>query len=349
MSVYYQRRALAEDKKSKKVISDVLAIIKKAQELGIKTERIPYTELVKLSYNNQEVYVYHRTPPYTTATAHICCRNKTITRNLLIRAGLSVPFGYLLKDSDPAEYQDEIFEKLEKPLVVKAIDGSEAIAVTTNINTKKKYFAALKESFAYDRSSEKRALVEKMFGGKEYRILVDRKQVVSIIERVPANVRGDGQHSIAELIELKNQDSKRGSQKEDKPLFKIDIDQQIKDFLAKNKLTVHSIPKKNKQVFLRPHSSLNISLGGDTIDVTDQVHPSVKKIALQAIDAIPGLTWTGIDFLTKNIHLPHKAGDYAILELNSSPRLIWQAEPYAGHRQPVLELFLQNIFADLKI
>lgn len=349
MSVYYQRRALAEDKKSKKVISDVLAIIEKAKEFGIKAERIPYTELVKLSYKNDEVCVYHRTPPHTTATAHICCRNKTITRNLLIRAGLSVPEGYLLKDNDKQEYQLEIFEKLKKPLVVKAIDGSEAIAVTTNIKTKEQYLTALKESFAYDRSSIKRALVERMFDGKEYRILADHHQVVSIIERLPANVISDGKHSIEELIKLKNQDPSRGSKKEDKPLFKIAIDQKIKEFLAKNKLSLNSIPKRNKQIFLRPHSSLNISLGGDTIDVTDQVHSSVKKIARRAIQAIPGLTWTGIDFLTKNIYQPQKAGDYAILELNSSPRLIWQAEPYAGNRQPVLELFLKNIFPDLKI
>jgi cyanophycin synthetase len=347
MSVYYQRRALAEDKKSKKVISDVLAIIKKAQELGIKTERIAYTELVKLSFEDQEVYVYHRTPPHTTATAHICCRNKTITRNLLIRAGLSVPKGYLLKDSDSADYQHEIFKKLEKPLVVKAIDGSEAIAVTTNIRSKKKYLAALKESFAYDRASQKRALVERMFSGKEYRILADRNKVISIIERLPANVIGDGQHSVKELIGMKNQDHNRGSKKEDKPLFKIEIDQQLKKFLAQNNLTLSSISKKNKQVFLRPHSSLNISLGGDTIDVTDQVHPSVKKIAIRAIKAIPGLTWTGIDFLTKDIYSQQKTGDYAILELNSSPRLIWQAEPYAGTKQDVLKAFLLNIFPSL--
>lgn len=349
MSVYYQRRALAEDKKSKKVISDVLAIIEKAKEFKIKVERIPYTELIKFSYQGQEAYLYHRTPPHTTATAHICCRNKTITRNLLIRAGLSVPKGYLLKDSDDQAYQLEIFEKLKKPLVVKAIDGSEAIAVTTNIRTKKQYLVALKESFAYDRSNIKRALVERMFDGKEYRILADQSQVISIIERLPANVIADGKHSIEELIELKNQDPNRGSKKEDKPLCKIVIDQKLKNFLAKNKLSLTSVAKKNKQIFLRPHSSLNISLGGDTIDVTDQVHFSVKNIALQAIQAIPGLTWTGIDFLTKNIYLPQKAGDYAILELNSSPRLIWQVEPYAGNRQPVLELFLKNIFPNLKV
>jgi D-alanine-D-alanine ligase-like ATP-grasp enzyme len=347
VSVYYQRRALAEDKKSKKVISDVLAIIKKAQELNIRVERIPYTELVKLSYQNQEVYLYHRTPPHTTATAQICCQNKTITRNLLIRAGLSVPKGYLLKDGDSAEYQLEIFDKLKKPLVVKAIDGSEAIAVTTNIKIQQQYLAALKESFAYDRSSEKRALVERMFDGKEYRILTNREQVVSIIERLPANVWGDGQRSIKELIEFKNKDQKRGSKKEDKPLFKIEIDQKMKDFLAKNKLSLSTVPKKNQQVFLRPHSSLNISLGGDTIDVTDQVHPSVKKIAIKAVQAIPGLTWSGIDFLTKDIYSSQKSEDYAILELNSSPRLIWQAEPYAGKKQAVLEAFLKNIFPNL--
>ncbi|MFA6813999.1 MAG: hypothetical protein GX943_03615 [Candidatus Pacebacteria bacterium] len=349
MSVYYQRRTLAEDKKSKKVISDVLAIIEKAKELKIETERIPYTELLKLSYKNQEAYLYHRTPPYTTATAHICCRNKTITRNLLIRAGLSVPKGYLLKDSDAREYQLEVFNKLKKPLVVKAIDGSEAIAVTTNIKTQKQYLAALEESFAYDRSSEKRALVERMFDGKEYRILVDRNKMVSIIERLSANVLGDGKHNIKELIDLKNQDSKRGDKKEDKPLFKIEVDQKIKDFLAKKKRSLNSVPRKKEQIFLRPDSSLNISLGGDTIDVTDQVHPSVKKIALKAIQAIPGLTWAGIDFLTKDIYSAQKSDDYAILELNSSPRLIWQAEPYAGKKQAVLESFLINIFPNLKV
>jgi cyanophycin synthetase len=348
MSVYYQRRALAEDKRSKKVISDVLAIIETAKQLGIEVEHIPYTELVKLNYRGCEAYLYHRTPPHTTATAQVCCSNKTITRNLLIRAGLSVPKGYLLKDSDSREYQLKVFNDLEKPLVVKAIDGSEAIAVTTNIKSQKQYSEALKESFSYDRADEKRALVERMFGGKEYRILVNRERVIGIIERLPANVIGDGQHTIKELIKLKNEDPRRGNKKDDKALFKIKIDQKMKDFLAKSKLSLDSVVKNKQQVFLRTHSTLNISLGGDTIDVTNKVHPSVKKIAVRAIQAIPGLTWTGIDYLTKDIYAPQKKDDYAILELNSSPRLIWQAQPYSGSKQPVLEEFLKNIFPELK-
>lgn len=348
MSVYYQRRALAEDKKSKKVISDVLAIIKTAKQLGMEIERIPYTELVKLNYQGQVEYLYHRTPPHTTATAHICCRNKTITRNLLIRADLSVPKGYLLKDSDSHEYQLKVFSDLKKPLVVKAIDGSEAIAVTTNIKSQKKYLEALKESFAYDRADEKRALVERMFSGKEYRILVNREQVISIIERVPANVIGDGRHTIRELIKIKNEDPRRGNKKDDKALFKIKIDQKMKDFLAKSALDLDSVVKNKQQVFLRAHSTLNISLGGDTVDVTDRVHFSVKKIAIRAIQAIPGLSWSGIDYLTKDIYAPQKTDDYAILELNSSPRLIWQAQPYSGNKQPVLQEFLKSVFSDLK-
>ena len=348
MSVYYQRRALAEDKKSKKVISDVLAIIKTAKQFGIKAERIPYTELVKLNYRGQVEYLYHRTPPHTTATAQVCCSNKTITRNLLIRAGLSVPKGYLLKDSDSREYQLKIFNSLKKPLVVKAIDGSEAIAVTTNIKNQKKYLEALKESFAYDRADEKRALVERMFDGKEYRILANRERVISIIERLPANVTGDGQHKIKELIKIKNQDPRRGNKKDDKALFKIKIDQKMKDFLAKSKLDLDSVVKNKEQVFLRAHSTLNISLGGDTVDITDKVHSSVKKIAIRAIQAIPGLTWTGIDYLSKDIFSLQKNDDYAILELNSSPRLIWQAQPCVGNKQPVLQEFLKNIFPNLK-
>jgi cyanophycin synthetase len=348
MSVYYQRRALAEDKKSKKVISDVLAIIETAKKLGIEVKHVPYTELIKLNYRGQESYLYHRTPPHTSGTAQTCCRNKTITRSLLIRAGLSVPKGYLLKENDSREYQLKVFSDLKKPLVVKAIDGSEAIAVTTNIKTQKKYLEALKESFAYDRASEKRALVERMFNGKEYRILLNRERVISVIERLPANVIGDGQHTIEELIQLKNKDPRRGDKKDDKALFKIKIDQKVKDFLAKSQLNLNSIVKNKQQVFLRAHSTLNISLGGDTVDVTEEIHSSVEKIAIRAIQAIPGLSWAGIDYLTKDIYAPQKNNDYAILELNSSPRLIWQAQPYSGKKQAVIEEFLKNIFLDLK-
>ena len=349
-NVYYQRKALAEDKKSKKVISDVLAIIDTAERLGIKARRVPYTELVSLAYQGQQQLIYHRTSPQNTATAAICCQNKKITRNLLVQAGLSVPVGYLVKDTDKEDYLLEVFQALKKPVVVKAIDGSEAKCVTTNITDQDRYLKALKESFAYDRrSQDKRALVETMFDGKEYRILANKEKVVSIIERLPANVIGDGQHSIEHLIGLKNQDSKRGNSDEDLPLFKIDIDQELKDFLAKQQLQLSSVPKEKQQVWLRPHSSLNISKGGDTIDVTNQVHPSVKTIALKAIAAIPGLAWTGIDFMTKNIRAQQQPDEYAILEMNSSPRLIWQAQPFAGQRQLVVEEFLKTVFPSLII
>ncbi|MGG0815607.1 hypothetical protein ABE142_23525 [Paenibacillus alvei] len=46
--------------------------------------------------------------------------------------------------------------------------------------------------------------------GKEYRFLVTGDEVVGILHRVPANVVGDGIHTIEPLVHKKNKDPLRG-------------------------------------------------------------------------------------------------------------------------------------------
>ena len=54
-------------------------------------------------------------------------------------------------------------------------------------------------------------LVEEYFAGTEYRFFVINGQTKAIMLRVPANVKGDGVHTIRELVEQKNQDILRGT------------------------------------------------------------------------------------------------------------------------------------------
>lgn len=76
--------------------------------------------------------------------------------------------------------------------------------------------------------------------------------------------------------------------------MKIRIDKKLKEYLLEQKLDLENIPKKGKQIFLRKVS--NISQGGDAIDFTDKVHPSVRKIVIKAMRTIPDLSFAGIDF-----------------------------------------------------
>jgi len=190
MDLYYQRKGVKSDKKLEKIMTDTWHLLKTAKELGIKYEEIPYTGIFRLEYRGKVEFLYHRTPVQTTSTASRCCDNKMVTKNLLERAGLAVPSGYMLKEQDGQKYQLEVFDKVKKPLVVKAIDGSEALHVSLNITKTADYLKALKSSFSYDRIDNSRALVEEMFVGDEFRILATREKVLSIIYRIEANVVG---------------------------------------------------------------------------------------------------------------------------------------------------------------
>ncbi len=344
MDLYYNRQSPQKDTHIKKVLSDTVHILNTAKKLGITYQRIPYTGLFKLKYKKQTRFFRHRTPPQTSGIARYCCQNKRVTKNLLQQADVSVPKGYMVKQNDSKQYIDSVFSQLTKPLVVKAIDGSEAIHVTTNVDNKKQYLQALEESFSYDRDTLKRAIVEEMFEATEYRILVNTHKVISIIHRIPANVLGNGESTITQLIKEKNNDVKRGNQNEDKPLYKIEVDDEVKQYLEKHQLNLNSIPKKNERVFLLPHSEFNISKGGDTIDVTDTVHPSVNQIALRAIKAVPGLSWTGIDFMSKDILQKQTKDTYRIIELNSCPRILWQEYPHQGKPRNIAQEFLNVVF-----
>ena len=61
---------------------------------------------------------------------------------------------------------------------------------------------------------------------------------------------------------------------------KIKITNIEKEFLEAQNLDVNYVPKNNEIVFLRQNS--NVSTGGDTVDVTDQVHIKYKKIAVES-------------------------------------------------------------------
>ena len=62
-----------------------------------------------------------------------------------------------------------------------------------------------------------------------------------------------------------------------------------------------SIPEKDEIVYLRENS--NISTGGDSIDVTDQIPDDYKKIAVDAVAAL-GVKICGIDLIIENTEVP---------------------------------------------
>ncbi|NCN03898.1 MAG: hypothetical protein GW942_02390 [Candidatus Pacebacteria bacterium] len=333
-------------KKSKNVSNSSHLIIKEAEKFGVDWKIIPGTQIVTLNYHGQEKSYYHQIPTTTTALAVYATKNKKITSNLLQQGGISVPRGYRIRRDHNNDSLMEVFNILQKPIVVKPTDGTWGENISLNITTPEQYFEAVDLALAYSQKKKTGVIVEEMFSGDEYRVLCTRDKVIGILKRVPANVVGNGKDSIKKLIQEKNKEEIRGSKGSDKSHLRIMIDKSLKKYLAEQELDLDTVLQKGNQVFLRKVS--NISQGGDAYDYTDIAHPSVKEIALKAINTIPGLAFAGIDFMSSDITKKQTKDDYVIIEINDSPGFDIHDIPYQGKNRHAAREFLFLIFPELR-
>jgi D-alanine-D-alanine ligase-like ATP-grasp enzyme len=342
---FFQRYTPTGLVESEEMTTSSIIILEEAHKHGVKYRSIPGTRVVELEYNGHKQYFKAQIPAQTSFIGAYITEDKAATKASLMDQGISVPPGFTILTSDPQSYWEEVFHALQKPLVVKPSNLNKGTNVFINLTTLDEYREAVTTCFSELYGKEANVVVEEMFEGKEYRITATPEKVLAILNRVPANVVGDGQHTIKQLVDQKNTDPRRS----DDPngiLVKIKIDDEAIEYLAEQSLTPDSIPAPEQQVFLRKNS--NISTGGDGIDVTDTAHPSVHQIALQAMKAFPGLAFGGIDFMTKNIFQPQTPDTYAIIEVNVSPGFGIHDNPYQGENRHVAREFLYILFPELR-
>ena len=73
-------------------------------------------------------------------------------------------------------------------------------------------------------------MVESFITGRDYRCLIVGGRMQAIAERVPAHVVGDGEHTVAELVDITNADPRRGVGHE-KVLTRIKVDAAATDLV----------------------------------------------------------------------------------------------------------------------
>ena len=331
--------------KSIKVNSSII-LAKEALKRNIKIDHINNYQkemaFLELSYKNHFEYIMGQKSSKTSATASEAVENKALTKSLLSRKKINVVKGRLFnRDCDINEIY-RYAKKIGYPVVVKKFDGAHGCLIFLGIKDRKR----LRESVGQVFKKDKYVLIEKEFKGKEFRFIASHDKVFAVTNRDPANVIGDGIHNIKELIKIKNSDPNRGK-KNEKPLTEIKIDKVVKQNLDEQKISLDYIPHKYKKIYLRKES--NISTGGDSIDVTDIVHPELKKIAVRAVKAIPGLAYAGVDLMTnKNISKKPTKNSYIIIELNSSPGIYPQHFPYQGKPRNVAKGVIDILFSETK-
>jgi cyanophycin synthetase len=157
---------------------------------------------------------------------------------------------------------------------------------------------------------------------------------------MPGHVVGDGEHTIEQLVDIVNDDPRRGVGHE-KVLTRLEFDHQAELLLKKLDYDRDTVPEKDDVVYLR--STANLSTGGTAIDVTDSIHPDNREMAERTIKAI-GLDIGGVDFLTKDITKSYREAGGGICEVNAGPGFRMHVAPSEGTPRDVAGPVIDMLF-----
>ena len=259
--------------------------------------------------------------------------DKEETNCILRDLGLPVPDQRLVRRVEDAV---RAAEHIGYPVVVKPLGGNHGRGVSINLKTPDEIEIAFEKAREHGRS----VLVENFVTGFDHRLLVINGELVAAAKREPGHVVGDGEHSIEQLVDIVNEDPRRGVGHE-KVLTRLEFDHQAERLLRKTGYDRHTVPAKDEKVYLR--STANLSTGGTAVDVTDVVHPDNREMAVRAIKAI-GLDIGGVDFLCDDISVSYREAGGAICEVNAGPGFRMHVAPSEGTPRDVAGPVMDMLF-----
>lgn len=226
-------------------------------------------------------------------------------------------------------------KKIGYPIIVKPNSKSQGVGVSLAVN-KQELIKALREVFKGDRV----AIIEKYLPGHDYRIVVLDKDIISAYERVALSVVGDGKNSILNLLKQKQKNFIH-SGRDTRINFK---DKRIVLKLKRSLYTLRSILKKGEKIYLLDNA--NLSTGGDSVDVTNKIHPGFKKIAVNLTRDM-GLRISGVDIMVTKGDITKDPKDcaYYVIEINAAPGLDHYVTTGAKQRKIVEAMYLKVLKA----
>lgn len=309
------------------------AIVEEAAKRGIPFIRLNKSSLVQLGYGVNQQRIRATIAGTTSCIAVDIAGDKDDTKNLLEAAEIPVPKGSIIRDADDLKYA---IEKIGYPCVLKPLNGNHGKGATTNIINWEQALVALDAAQKYGRS----VICEKFITGFDFRLLCINNKFICAALRTPAAVTGDGVHTVQWLIDETNKDPRRGYGHE-KVLTSIKVDDFTNKMLQDRGYTLETIPPKGEQVLVKP--TANLSTGGTSTDVTDEVHPSNIFMA-ERISKIIGLDICGIDIMAPNLKVPINENGGAVLEVNAAPGFRMHIEPSEGIARNVAEPVIDMLF-----
>jgi cyanophycin synthetase len=321
---FAQRRALGPSTAS---------LVKAAEARKIPWLRLNSQSLVQLGHGKYQQRIQATISGRTPHIAVELASDKEETNNILASLGLPVPKQELVQSEGQAV---RAARRIGFPVVTKPYNGNHGRGISIRLTTDEEVIHGFNVAKEHSRS----VIVETFLEGDDHRLLVVNGELVAATRRTPGHVVGDGQKNIVQLIEVVNQDPRRGVGHE-KVLTRLELDAQAEKMLAKAGLTAQSVPAAGQIVYLR--STANLSTGGTATDVTDIIHPDNRDMAVRAIKAI-GLDIGGVDFLSKDIAESYRSIGGGICEVNAAPGFRMHVAPSEGTPRDVAAPVVDMLF-----
>src|SRR5512139_584266 len=321
---FAQRRALGPSTAS---------LVRAAEARGIPWLRLNDQSLVQLGHGRYQQRIQATVTGRTSHIAVELASDKEETNKILASLGLPVPKQELVQSEAQAV---RAARRIGLPVVTKPYNGNHGRGISIRLTTDEE----VAQGFTVAREHSRSVIVETFLEGDDHRLLVVNGELVAATRRTPGHVVGDGEHSVAQLIEIVNQDPRRGVGHE-KVLTRLELDAQAQKMLDRAGLTSTSVPDPGQVVYLR--STANPSTGGTATDVTDVIHPDNRDMAVRAVRAI-GLDVGGVDFLSTDITQSYREIGGGICEVNAAPGFRMHVAPSEGTPRDVAGPVIDMLF-----
>lgn len=310
------------------------AILDAAIARGIPYHRLTSGSLCQLGEGKYQRRIWTAETDATSAIAESIASDKDLTKRLLRNVGVPVPLGRLVSSPQDAW---TAAQEVGLPVVVKPKDANHQRGISIELTEQSEIMKAYAWAIEDGQTSE--VMVEQFARGQHHRLLVVGHRMVAASRGHLETVIGDGQSTIEQLVHVLNQDPKRGEAYTD-PLGVLKLDAAAKIELAKQGLSIDSVPAKDRVVLVRRTGDL-------TTDCTDEVHPLTAAQAVLAAQVV-GLDIAGLDILAENISEPLAPQRGAVVEVNAGPSLSCHVVPMFGKPQPVGDAVIDMLFASNK-
>tara|TARA_R110000787_G_scaffold44860_7_gene109733 strand:+ start:127 stop:1869 length:1743 start_codon:yes stop_codon:yes gene_type:complete len=275
--------------------------------------------LFRLSLGGRVISCRESLSDMTSAVALSRCDDKRLTRRLLQKADLRVPAQVAATDDSTIRSFLECHDRV----VVKPARGEMGRGVAVDLTTWEDVSLAVSRARALCDD----VILEEFVDGQDLRVIVIDDTVVAAALRVPPVVRGDGVHTIIELIDKQSRRRAAATGGESE----IPLDEETERCIESSGQQMLDVPEKGQKLIVR--KTANLHAGGTIHDATSELSPVIAEAAIAGARALD-IPVVGFDFIVPDA----ASDDYVIIEANERPGL-------ANHQpQPTAERFIDYLF-----